>query len=35
VDATVEEWGAVGAEGKVTLWCHHGSLEGDDFDRYR
>ncbi len=35
VDATVEGWGAVGSEGRVTLWCHHGSLEGDDFDRYR
>eukprot|EP00752_Nemacystus_decipiens_P005299 g4807.t1 len=34
-DATVEGWGAVGAEGEVTLWCRHGALEGDDFDRHR
>ncbi|CAM9273882.1 unnamed protein product [Scytosiphon promiscuus] len=35
VDATVEGWGAVGAEGAVTLWCKHGPLEGDDVDRHR
>ncbi|CAN0098787.1 unnamed protein product, partial [Ectocarpus fasciculatus] len=35
LDATVEGWGAVGADGEVTLWCHHGPLEGDGCDRHR
>ncbi|CAM9302222.1 unnamed protein product, partial [Ectocarpus sp. 13 AM-2016] len=35
LDATVEGWGAVGAEGEVTLWCNHGPLEGDGYDRHR